>query len=150
MSATVNTELHDLLAAWLPEQRWFGGKGRAIKAVEIESAAVLLEAAEDDVVVQHLLLRVDAEDGGTDRYQLLIGSRTGEIPQRLQHAVIGEADGATVYEAVHDTEATSELLRRIIAGEPTETVRFTMASDDLDPTLTSRVMGAEQSKTSIV
>ncbi|MDT7570323.1 MAG: maltokinase [Actinomycetota bacterium] len=150
MSATVNTELHDLLAGWLPEQRWFGGKGRAIKAVEIEASAVLLEAAEDDVVVRHLLLRVDAEDGGVDRYQLLIGSRTGEIPQRLQHAVIGEAEGATVYEAVHDTEATSELLRRIIAGDQTDAVRFTAASDELDPTLLSRVMGAEQSNTSIV
>jgi maltokinase len=150
MSATVNTELHDLLARWLPEQRWFGGKGRPIAAVEIESSAVLLEAAEDDLVVRHLLLRVDAEDGTADRYQLLIGSRTGETPQRLLHAVIGQADGATVYEAVHDTEATAELLRRLIAGEQTETVKFTNASDDLDPTLTSRVMGAEQSNTSIV
>ncbi|MDX6199870.1 MAG: maltokinase [Actinomycetota bacterium] len=150
MSATVNTELHDLLVRWLPEQRWFGGKGQAIKAVEIESSAVLLEAAEDDVVVRHLLLRVDAEGGAVDRYQLLIGTRTGEMPQRLQHAVIGEADGATVYEAVHDTEATSELLRRIIAGEQTPTVRFTATSDELDPTLTSRVIGAEQSNTSLV
>ncbi|MDT7539112.1 MAG: maltokinase [Actinomycetota bacterium] len=150
MSATVNTELHDLLAHWLPEQRWFGGKGRSISAVEIESSSVLLEIAEDDVVVRHLLLRVDAEGGGTDRYQLLIGSRTGETPQRLLHAVIGEAEGATVYEAVHDTEATSELLRRIIAGDQTPTVRFTVTDDELDPTLPSRVMGAEQSNTSIV
>jgi maltokinase len=150
MSATVNTELHDLLSTWLPEQRWFGGKGRAIRSVEIETSSVLHEAAEDDVVVRHLVLRVDAEDGGTDRYQLLVGSRTGETPQRLQHAVIGVADGATIYEAVHDTDATSALLHRIIAGEQTETVRFITATDDLDPTLPSRVMGAEQSNTSIV
>ena len=150
MSATVNTELHDLLASWLPEQRWFGGKGRSITSVTVESEATLLEAVEDDLEVRHLLLRVVAADGGVDRYQLLIGSRSGEIPQRLQHAVIGEADGATIYEAVHDVEATAELLRRIIVGDQTETVRFTATSDELDPTLPSRVMGAEQSNTSIV
>jgi maltokinase len=150
VSATVNTELHDLLAQWLPEQRWFGGKGRTIRSVEVESAVTLLEASEDDVVVRHLVLRVDAEDGGVDRYQLLIGTRTGEMPQRLQHAVIGVAEGATVYEAMHDTDATAELLRRIIAGEQTASVRFTAATDELDPSLPSRVMGAEQSNTSIV
>ena len=150
MSATVKSELPDLLAGWLPEQRWFGGKGRAISSVEIEASAVLLEAVEDDVVVRHLLLRVDAEDGTTDRYQLLVGSRTGEIPQRLQHAVIGEADGATIYEALHDTDATSELLRRMIAGDQPGAIGFTTVGDELDPTLTSRVMGAEQSNTSIV
>ena len=150
MSARLSTELTDLLAQWLPDQRWFGGKGRAIRAVEIESAAVLHEAAEDDVVVRHVLLRVDAEDGGSDRYQLLVGTRTGEVPQRLQHAVIGPADGTTVYDAVHDTDATSALLHHVVAGVATDTVRFTSVSDDLDPTLTSRVMGAEQSNTSIV
>jgi maltokinase len=150
MSATVNTGLHELLAGWLPDQRWFGGKGRAIRAVEIESSAVLHEDSTDDAVVRHLILRVDAEDGGTDRYQLLLGSRPGELPQRLQHAVIGEADGATVYDAVHDADATAELLHRIVAGEHGETIRFTAANDELDASLTSRVMGAEQSNTSIV
>jgi maltokinase len=146
----VNTQLHDLLVRWLPDQRWFGGKGREIRSVEIESSAVLHEAREDDVTVQHLLLRVDAADGTSDRYQLLIGSRTGEVPQRLLHATIGQADGATIYEAVHDSEATAELLRRMVAGETTGTVQFTAVADDLDPTLPSRVMGAEQSNTSIV
>ncbi|MDT7549531.1 MAG: maltokinase [Actinomycetota bacterium] len=150
MSATVNTELNELLKGWLPQQRWFGGKGRAISAVEIESSAVLHEEAENDVVVRHVILRVDAEDGDTDRYQMLVGSRTGDIPARLQNAVIGDADGATVYEAVHDAEATAELLHRIVAGDDTATVRFTTVSDELDPSLPSRVMGAEQSNTSIV
>jgi maltokinase len=150
MSATVDTELHDLLAAWLPEQRWFAGKGRVIRGVEVEGATVLFQGDDDDAVVRHLLLRVDAADDSSDRYQLLIGTRTGEVPQRLAHAVIGEASGTVVYEAVHDVEATAELLRLIAAGQPTDTVRFTATRDDLDPTLPSRVMGAEQSNTSIV
>jgi maltokinase len=150
VSPIVNTELNELLKEWLPHQRWFGGKGRPISAVDVESSAVLHEDPAEDVVVRHIVLRVDAKDGGSDRYQLLVGNRTGEIPARLQHAVIGEADGATVYEAVHDADATSNLLHRIVAGEDTPTVRFTTVSDELDPTLPSRVMGAEQSNTSIV
>jgi maltokinase len=150
MSATVSTELQDLLAQWLPQQRWFGGKGRTITDVEIATSAVLHEAAEDDVVVRHVVLRVGFEDGGHDRYQLLVGSRTGDIPARLQNAVIGDADSATIYEAVHDSDAATALLQRIVAGESTDSVRFTNASDQLDPSLPSRVMGAEQSNTSIV
>ena len=151
MSATVDTELHDLLASWLPGQRWFGGKGRAVSGVEIESSGVLLELDEDDVLVRHVLLRVDTQDGAdSDRYQLLVGTRSGEIPARLQHAVIGEADGRTVYDAVHDSEACSALLARIAASATAGTVRFTAASDSLDADLPSRVMGAEQSNTSIV
>ena len=151
MSATVDTELHDLLTTWLPGQRWFGGKGRALTGVEIESSGVLLEHDDDNVLVRQVLLRVDTADGvASDRYQLLVGTRSGEVPQRLQHAVIGEADGRTVYDAVHDTEACTALLERIAAGAQTDTVRFSSSQADLDTTLPSRVMGAEQSNTSIV
>ncbi|MCA1711490.1 MAG: aminoglycoside phosphotransferase [Actinobacteria bacterium] len=142
------TELTDLLATWLPAQRWFGGKGRAIAAVAAESSGILHQT--ETSVVRHLLLRVESEDGGTDRYQLLVGELSGEVPQRLQHAVIGEADGRTVYDAVHDADATAALLSRIAAGEQTDTVRFTAASDALDTDKPSRVMDAEQSNTSVV
>ena len=149
MNALVTTELTDLLAGWLPEQRWFGGKGSAIRAVEVESAAVLHEAAEDEVVVQHVLLRVDAESG-TDRYQLLLGSRTGEVPSRLTGAVIGDADGRTFYDAVHDSEATAALLERIVKSSSSDTLRIETTGDGLTADKPSRVMGAEQSNTSIV
>ena len=150
MSTGVNTELHDLLVRWLPEQRWFAGKGRTIRDLAVESSAVLSEGSHDDVQIRHLLLRVDSEDGGSDRYQLLLGSRTGEVPQRLAHAVIGTADNATVYDAVHDSDATEALLHHLVAGDLTETIRFTRASEDLAEGKPSRLMGAEQSNTSIV
>ena len=148
MNATVSAEVADLLQAWFPDQRWFGGKGRALRGVQVESSVVLPDTA--DAFVQHVLLRVQSDDGSVDRYQLLLGRRTGELPQRLAHAVIGVADGATVYDAVHDTDATSSLLRLIGVGDRLETVRFTTDVHDLDLTLTSRVVAAEQSNTSIV
>ncbi|MCU1674664.1 MAG: hypothetical protein JWN77_2777 [Frankiales bacterium] len=148
MSALSTTDLTDLLAGWLPDQRWFGGKGRSVGSVAVESSAVLHKG--EGRVVEHLLLRVDFEDGGSDRYQLLVGEAEGALPQRLQHALIGEAGGRTVYEAVHDADATAVLLQQIAAGGKTETVRFTAASSDIELDKPSRVMGAEQSNTSIV
>ena len=148
MSSTVGTEVHELLESWLPDQRWFSGKGRPVRAVHVESSNVLLD--NDEVLVRHVLMRVEGEDGSLDRYQLLVGSRTGELPTRLARAMIGVADGATLYDAVHDTDATGALLERLASGQATDSLRFSRHGAELDPTLTSRVIGAEQSNTSIV
>ena len=146
MSSTVGTEVHELLQSWLPDQRWFAGRGRDIHAVAVESSDVLLDT--DDVLVRHLVMRVDSTDGSSDWYQLLIGNRSGELPTRLGRAVIGVAEGTTLYDATHDTDATSALLRRIAAAQSTDTLTFSSPQATLDPTLTSRVIGAEQSNTS--
>jgi len=39
--AWLDTSLHRLLPAFLPTQRWFGGKGRDIQAVDLEDAVWL-------------------------------------------------------------------------------------------------------------
>ena len=150
MNAVVDADLLHLISSWLPYQRWFAGKGRAIDAVDVESSSVLLDVGADDVHVRHIVLRVDDVDGGSDRYQLLLGTRTGDVPQRLLHAVIGAADGWAVYDAVHDEEATAALLRRLIGGEDLDTLRFGLLSDSLSPDQRSRVLSGEQSNTSIV
>lgn len=135
----------DLLAQWLPQQRWFGGKGRAVTSVEVESETGLPGPSG----LAHLLLRVTDEEGGTERYQLLLGRLDDEVPQRLQHAVIGEADGDVLYDAAHDVEATAALLD-LIAGGSEHAGLLCSSIADLDTSLPSRVMGAEQSNTSVV
>jgi len=139
------TGLADLLPGWLPAQRWYGGKGAAIAAVRIDSETRL--PGEPDVRVT--VLEVDAVDGGTERYQLLVGRRTGRVEQRLEHAVIGEVDGALAYDAVHDHDAMGSLLALLATGGEVGPLHFTH-DGDIDPTWTSRVMGAEQSNTSVV
>ena len=134
-----------LLTDWIPQQRWFGGKGRAITSVDVESETSLPGPSG----LTHLLLRLHDESGGAERYQLLLGRLTDDVPQRLQHAVIGEADGDVLYDAVHDVEATAALLE-LIAGGVEHDGLICSSTDELDPTLPSRVMGAEQSNTSVV
>ena len=139
------TAFEDLLREWLPQQRWFGGKGSTLSAVRIESETRLPGEAD----VRLTLVEVEAESGTTDRYQLLVGRRSGEIEHRLAHAVIGETDGTTAYDAVHDHDAAGTLLQLLASGGEVGPLRFT-SSGEVDPTLPNRVMGAEQSNTSIV
>jgi maltokinase len=147
------TSLTDLLTAWLPEQRWYAGKGRAIRAVAVErEIPIALQGNQDGsstAELSYTLLRVDDEEGGSDRYQLLLGRLEGEVPSRLTRAVIGDVEGRTAYDAVHDVDATAALLERMAAGSSEQGISF-MATGELDTTLPSRVMGAEQSNTSVV
>jgi maltokinase len=147
VSTPSSSDLSALLAAWLPDQRWYAGKGRAIRAVSVETDVRL--ALADGHAVRHTLLRVDDEDGGSDRYQLLVGVLDGDVPARLTRAVIGELEGQVAYDAVHDPAATAALLERLAAGSDEQGLSFT-STGELDVTLPSRVMGAEQSNTSIV
>ena len=133
-----------LLEAWLPHQRWFGGKGQAITGVSIEQETEISGVPG----LSQVLLRVESA-GATERYQLLLGSLEGEVPHRLVHAVIGEAGGRVFYDAAHDQSATSALLSRLAAGVERDGLAFS-STTALDPSLPSRVMGAEQSNTSVV
>ena len=138
------TAISALLAEWLPQQRWFAGKGSAISGVAVEHEVALAGPPG----LSHVRLRVDA-DGSTERYQLLLGRIQGEVPQRLMHAVIGESDGTVLYDATYDQEAAATMLSMLASGGEQDGLRFTSTAE-LDTSLPSRVIGAEQSNTSVV
>ena len=136
----------DLLLQWLPLQRWFSGKGRTITSVTPGSTAVLRMA---DPRVELSVFGVTYDDGGSDDYQLLLGRTPGPVEGRLEHTVLGTVEGELLYDAVHDPVATTALLERMAAGGEVDGVVFTHDAE-IDPTLTGRVLSAEQSNTSIV
>ena len=135
-----------LVQAWLPRQRWFGGKGRTITGVEETSSALLLDA---DPQVRLLVVRVGYDDGSAEHYQLLLAATKDSVEQRLEHAVLGEHEGHLVYDAVHDPVASSALLEHLSRGTRVDTLSFVTAAE-IDPELPGRVLGAEQSNTSVV
>ena len=144
--------LPGLLAAWLPRQRWYGGKGRGVTAVEVLRTHHLV--AHDDVVVALVLFQVTTEDGEADTYQILLGERPGGLPDRLSHAGIGtghddRGDERSWYDAVYDHEAADVLLQRLGEGGEHAGLQFTNALP-LEQGLSNRVMSAEQSNTSLV
>jgi maltokinase len=149
--------LPDLLTRWLPLQRWYAGKDRVISSVTVTSSVTLLAG---DPELRHMVVRVDsaggqssdrqAADRTVDDYQLLVGVRA-ELPDRLDHAVIGPVGDRFAYEAAADTELTSVLLELITRGSTVAELRFTPEPGaDLDASQTSRVSAAEQSNTSLV
>ncbi len=141
----------ELLASWLPHQRWFGGKGRDITATS--GRAELVRGG--DPAVWTYLLNVDYADGGNDTYfvPLSVRSHTTEV---LGYALIGEttnADGspAWVHDALHDREVTplwSELLN---AGTRSGSLTFVREPDAQIPAdLLGDALTVEQSNTSLV
>ncbi len=133
------------LAAWLPEQRWFGGKGREISDVTERVSSVLQEASP---AVRLSVVHVEYTDGGSEDYQLLLGE-TSEVEERLEYAVIGSLPHGLLYDATHDPVATALLLDHLAAGDQVGNVTFHRAAE-LDTTLPGRLMTAEQSNTSVV
>ncbi|QBI52936.1 maltokinase N-terminal cap-like domain-containing protein [Streptomonospora litoralis] len=116
------TQLEELLADWIPRQRWFAGKGAPVETVTIE--------AEHPLVCGDPGLRVLVVDvgqrGSISRYQVLLGLRpVGTLRDELAHAAIGVCrfGGAprTVYDASHDPELTALLLDRLAQGDGGET-----------------------------
>jgi maltokinase len=141
------TDLDSSLIEWLPHQRWFGAKGRDIKGVSIVEERRLVEG---DPSCTHLVVEVDLGDE-VQSYQLVVGWRS-QLPDRLTRAVIDTSDNGVRYDAAHDSELTNVLLQLVAADDERDgDLRFRhMPGAEIHTDLTSIVMGAEQSNTSLV
>jgi maltokinase len=141
------TDLDASLIEWLPQQRWFGAKGRDIKGVSIVEERRLVEG---DPSCTHLVIEIDLGDE-TQSYQLVLGWRA-QLPDRLTRAVIDSSDNGVYYDAAYDSELTNVLLQLVAADDHRDgDLRFAhMPGAEIRTDLTSIVMGAEQSNTSLV
>ena len=139
------------LAAWLPRQRWFGGKDGPIDELSIGTAT---ELRTGDPALHHLVLDV-RQNGATDRYQLLLGVRR-DLPDRLRHAEIAGPRGPAgprghLYDAAHDPDLTRILLDGLASEASAGPLRFRRAGGAAIRTdLASLPITAEQSNTSLL
>ncbi|TGN87563.1 maltokinase [Streptomyces griseoluteus] len=159
-TAELLESLDPLLREWLPRQRWFAGKGRAVTGFDLVAATELLPP-EGRLGLYHLLLRVHqppvpgapAQPG--DCYQLLIGVREA-LPPRLAPALIGHVvdgplDGRTVYDALYDPRPAEVLLEALRTGARVGALRFERdPAHEIRDQLVARLMTAEQSNSSVV
>jgi maltokinase len=141
--------LDNLLRDWLPQQRWYGDKGREIASLSLEVAANL---PGDDPTVEVVVVTIRYADGPGARYQVPVATRAN-LPQPLEYAVIGgvtTADGErlTAYDALHDTEATARLYSLLASGAEIDRVHF--RGEHSGEPLPGRLMGVEQSNSSVV
>jgi maltokinase len=139
--------LEDALAPWLLEQRWFAGKGRILHDLSVVADT---EVVAGDPALRHLIVLV-SHGASADHYQIFVGLRR-DLPGWLEHAKIGTLDdGRHVYDALHDPELTRVLLRAIAGNETIQTLAFHREPGaEIDTSLDSIVLTAEQSNTSLV
>jgi maltokinase len=154
--AVPEERLGDLLAEWMPRQRWFGSKGRTIRGVQVAQTVRLVNG---EHTLDHLLVDValePLESSGAaaapdvETYQVLLGTRD-ELPERLEWAGLGTIDGRCLYDAAHDSELTHVLLQLLAGAHHEGPLGFGQLPDaEIGTDLTSTVMSAEQSNTSLV
>ncbi|MFD3687419.1 phosphotransferase [Nocardiopsis sp. NPDC058631] len=153
------SQLEELLAVWLPRQRWFSGKGIPIGQIRVESRHTLVSAGPDGPDLDVLVVQA-GQRGRSSRYQLLLGSRPPRsLPSDLARVAIGVCQTAVggptvVYDAAHDPQLTGLLLRRFArpaAPGQSGQVRFrTLPGERIRAGSTGRMLTGEQSNTSLV
>jgi maltokinase len=131
-------------ADWLPQQRWYAGRGRTI--TEVQPAVTPLAES-----LEHMLLSVAYADGGSDLYQIVVAWDRPPSEEFIGAARIGEIDGRTGYDALYGEQSARDLLAMITEGRRAGALRFEPEPDAkaIDDT-TARVIDAEQSNTSVV
>jgi trehalose synthase-fused probable maltokinase len=150
----------EALAGWLAEQRWFGAKGRATRAVVVRDATRL---PWDGVAAALVRVDVELDDGARSRYVVPLAlAPEGELPRGKgapRPVATVEAGGrATALVDAAWLASFRRGLARAFAAQATvegSGVRWRFEgvdgrAPDLDPAEESRVGGAEQSNTSIL
>ena len=155
MTEPAATEIRQLLDEetlrdWVQRQRWFGSKRRAVSGIEIVEGVTL--RAEPLLFVA--LVQTRFATGTHELYQLPLGLRpASEAPGP---ECIARTEDWTVYDALADPREALELVQRMDAGEEIETAHgrlgFHHAVEPLNlaPGTSARLMGVEQSNSSVV
>ena len=142
-----NGSLTELLADWLPAQRWFAGSGAVMRDLVIRSDVQL---AQGDPELRHLVVDATTDDG-TVTYQVLVGMATKLKPD-LGPATIGTlSDGRIAYDGAVDPELTAVLLDGIASTRSEGPISFRMEPGAaIDSGAVGRTLPAAASNTSVV
>lgn len=148
------------LAEFIPQQRWFGGRGRELREVTVADAAVLVR---NHLTLVLTLVTVTDASGRKDHYQVPLGvrERRGSL---LEHAgaetVIAEIEHEgtvlAVYDALADPDCARVLWEGIAAGRTWPAVHGRLVgraeAEGLEGTPDEVIhpLGREQSNTSLV
>ena len=133
-------------ADWLPRQRWFAGRGRGPASAGVHRVVPLRSG------LDLTILAVSYPDGGAEeRYQIVVqwdsGPATGD---GVIGTLCGPA-GRTAYDALYHAESARFLLSLLDSSARIGEVRFDREPGaDLPVGAVARVIGAEQSNTSVV
>ena len=158
-------KLEEVLPDFLCAQRWFGGKARRIRSVELEDS---IQVPHDSKVVYLTILRVNYAEGAPETYVLPVAFVTGTEAESLQSesplAIIARltahGQNGVLVGAMRDSSFCNALLDAIgsrksfesdsggeVRGVPTRAFRRLAGQDT--SCLVPSLMHAEQSNSSI-
>jgi maltose alpha-D-glucosyltransferase / alpha-amylase len=153
--------LQDLVATYLPHQRWFGAKSHSIKSVVVRDSADLPRL--NSVL---LLLTLTHDDDSTSVYQLAVTISTGEAAETIRASdpasILATVTTATGPAILHDAIAREDVRQAILnvieadASLPTRTAVLAGHRSNVfaevrgQESLPGRLGSAEQSNTSIL
>jgi maltose alpha-D-glucosyltransferase / alpha-amylase len=154
-----------ILPAYLRAARWFGSKGRRIERINIRDSIELVTGGNPCYL---LILDVSYNEGLPEAYLLPMAfSSAQEFDQSqspgqqvvIAKAILEKGEQVLILDAVHDPRFRASLLHVILNGEVAKgdhaEIRGSPSGDSLlDPKemteLGSRLVGAEQSNTSVI
>ncbi|CAN5333981.1 maltokinase [soil metagenome] len=141
------SDVAGLLRGWLPEQRWFAGKGRELTAVD----STMIPLSEEPLVELHLV-HVGYADGGTDTYVVPV-SRHPHPDDGLGHALIGELDDDPrwLFDAMRDRGVTPLWLRLFAAAHAHDGLSFRLEPEvEIPLDIPGDIISTEQSNSSLI
>ncbi|WP_299033687.1 1,4-alpha-glucan branching protein GlgB [uncultured Pseudokineococcus sp.] len=148
-------ELLELLRAWMPGQRWYPAKGRRADLELLGSVDLPTAPGADGVACALHVLAVRTEDGPAV-VQVPLAVRPAPR-EGAEAALVGVlADGRAVYDGPADPDLVAALLGLVATGgtaagdAPARAAGRLAPGASLDPAAASRVLGGEQSNTSVV
>ncbi|HET7327563.1 MAG TPA: aminoglycoside phosphotransferase [Nocardioidaceae bacterium] len=142
------------LRAYLAHQRWFAGKGRDFEVTGRRVFPWLSGAGVEPAVRIELADIAYDDDAEPETYQVPTAYYT-RPQEHLSHALIGTGAEASLgavfaYDAMHDRDATSHLLRGVLEERTLDGLRFHYAGGiDRDFDAPALLMTGEQSNTSL-
>ncbi|MDQ3455014.1 MAG: hypothetical protein M3513_06055 [Actinomycetota bacterium] len=139
--------LADLLREWLPEQRWFGGKGRTLSTVELDSFPL-----DGDPQIELYRARIGYADGGFETYLVPL-TRRDWYDGGLARALVGEMDDPPrfVYDAMRDRHVTRVWIDLFAEGRDRDGLRFVVEPEVALPLDTpGDIISTEQSNSSLI
>lgn len=141
--------LDDLLRDWLPKQRWFGGKGRAIATLVSD----VREIRTGDPATWLALVTIGYADGRRDVYSVPLTTRTSS-DDRHAHALIGEvgrAEHLLAFDALLDRDAAALWAELLEQNTDLGWLRFIRSGDATVPTgVPGDILSGEQSNSSVI
>lgn len=143
--------LSGALAPWLTGQRWFAGKARVVTGVQVDDVALLARPGHSPAVLD-VFVEVSYASAAAEHYQVPLVALAGPGEPRT----FAEVDGVALGDALTDHEACRVLAGLTVATDSQRSLRGGLLQGyPLGPvpelaTATPRLLGVEQSNTSVV